>query len=169
MSDFIAIDIKAETLDRTRLGEAPAAVQNACANAVAEYMLNVVQEQPPYSYVTRAEAYPDALAGPGWFSARQRKYVMAQIRKGAIQPGSSSRTQEFREGWEIIGDGANVMLTNEVPYGIYLKDNDRQARMMAMIGWKKIEQDLEERAEQLVRIMNAAAKNALKKLGLNVT
>jgi hypothetical protein len=56
-----------------------------------------------------------------------------------------------------------------VPYGIYLKDNDRQARMMAMIGWKKIEQDLEERAEQLVRIMNAAAKNALKKLGLNVT
>ena len=166
MSDFIAIDIKAETLDRTRLGEAPAAVQNACANAVAEYMLNVVQEQPPYSYVTRAEAYPEV---GGWFSDKQRRFVMAQIRKGVIQPGASHRTQEFREAWRIIGEGANVMVANETPYGIFLKDNNRQARMMAMIGWKKIEQDLEERADQIVRIMNAAAKNALRKLGLNVT
>lgn len=141
----------------------PRAAQDAASQEVAEYMLDVERIYPPYSYVTRAQAYPGAPAGPGWFSARQRKFVMAAIRDGRINPGSSHRTQTFRNAWRIEDRGVDAFLVNETPYGIHLKDP--RANHMALIGWTTIDQDIEKRQSQILRKAQAGIDKAIRKLG----
>lgn len=137
---------------------------------VANYLITVFQQYPPYQYVSRAEAFPDAIITTkggkqlkGWFSWAQFRYVMAAINDGTIQPGKPHRTQTFRKGWKKIGKGRNLIIANEVPYGPYLKGPGEQSRMMVIIGWTDVERDTAERVKRITERANAALKKAIKK------
>jgi hypothetical protein len=163
MSDFVGVDIRGMEQVAKLLKNLPIEVQNAASDDVADYMLNVERLNPPYQYISRAQAYPNAQAGPGWFSAKQRKYVMAKIRSGEIAPGSPHRTQTFSRGWRKEDKGVNAFLVNEVPYGIHLKDP--RANHMKLIGWKTIAEDIEKNMNQIMRKAEAAVQKAIRKLG----
>jgi hypothetical protein len=162
---FIGIDIRADENIKTLLDKMPGDIQDAATDEVMKYLQRVEQEYPPYQYVTRAQAYPTAPAGPGWFSDKQRKYVMARIRKGEITPGTPRRTQNFRRGWKIIGKGKDSLLVNEVPYGPYLKDDMQQARHMFLIGWTILSEDIRDRTDKIMLIIGSTAKKVLKQKG----
>lgn len=160
MSDFVAIEIAGLDELIEKLGKLPDEVQDEAIEAVNQYMLNVMKQYPPYLHVPFKTAYG------GWFSDKQRRYVMARIREGTIRPGTPSRTQQFAQGWDVLGYGRNSMIVNTTPYGPYLVGDTEQARMPQKIGWKKLSTTVKERMTEIVRRADAGVKNAIKKLGL---
>ena len=160
MSDFIGVDIIGIKELQNKLAELPDEAQDAAAEEIAPYLVNVFKQYPPYTYVRFKAAYG------GWFSDRQRKYVMARIREGTIVPGKSSRTQRLAQGWKVIGKGANSLVVNEVPYAGYVMGDDEQARMPRKIGWKTIGGLVRDRMDQIIRRADAGVKKAIRRLGL---
>ncbi len=160
MSEFVAIEIAGLEELIAKLSDLPAEVQDEAIEAVNQYMLNVLKLYPPYRHVPFKDAYGD------WFSEKQRRYVMARISEGSITPGSPSRTQQFAQGWDVLGYGRNSIIANQTPYGPYLVGDTEQARMPAKIGWKKLGDTIKERMEQIIRHAEIGVKNAIKKLGL---
>ena len=118
--------------------------QQAASQALAEYlvgdMTHGLMHYPPYNYVSINRAYG------GFVSDAQRRFVMASIAEGRIEPGYPHRTGRFQRGWIVrpIGGGA-VQIVNATPYGPYLVGNDNmspsQANMMRLIGWRQIRQN----------------------------
>ena len=160
MSDFVGIEIAGLDELIEKLGQLPDEVQDEAIEAVNQYMLNVLKAYPPYAHVTFKSAYG------GWFSDKQRKYVMARIREGTIRPGQPSRTQQFAQGWDVLGYGRNSIIVNQTPYGPYLVGDTEQARMPQKIGWRKLSDTVKGRMTEIVRRADAGVKNAIKKLGL---
>ena len=161
MSDnFVGIDVTGIEELVSKLQSLPPEAQDQAVEQVNKYLLNVLRMYPPYSYVPFKTAYG------GWFSEKQRRYVMARIREGSIQPGKPNRTQFFSQNWKQVGYGKQSILANETPYAPYLVGDREQARMPAKIGWKKLGQTIKERMDQIIRRAEAGVKSALKKLGL---
>jgi hypothetical protein len=164
MSDFIGISVDGIQELEAFLAKVPEAAIDAVYDAGNEYMLNVLRTYPPYRYVARKRAYPDAPYRPGWFSSKQFRYVMAAIRRGEITPGRPNRTQNLSKGWRIVGQGRGSFLANEVPYAKYLQSKPDQARQPALAGWKAIEDEASERSGRLLRILDAEVGKALRKI-----
>lgn len=160
MSDFVAFEVAGIEELIAKLNALPDDVQDEAIEAVNQYLLNVMRQYPPYAYIKFKQAYG------GWFSEKQRKYVMARIQEGTITPGTPSRSQRFAQGWDVLGYGRNSMVVNPTPYGPYLVGDQEQARMPAKIGWKKLGDTIKERMDQIIRRADAGVKNAIKKLGL---
>ena len=160
VGSFVGIEISGLDELIAKLEALPEEVQDEAIEAVNAYMLNVLKLYPPYLHVPYKTAYG------GWFSDKQRKYVMARIREGTIRPGQSSRTQQFAQGWDVLGYGRKSMIVNQTPYGPYLVGDADQSRMPKKIGWKKLGDTIKERMEQIIRHADIGVKNAIKKLGL---
>jgi hypothetical protein len=159
-SDFVAIEVSGLEDLIIKLKALPGEVQDEAIENVNTYMLNVLKIYPPYKYVKFKTAYG------GWFSDKQRKYVMARIREGTIKPGTPNRSQQFAQGWDVLGYGRNSMIVNTTPYGPYLVDDAEQARMPQKIGWKKLGDTIKERMDEIMRRASAGVTKAIKKLGL---
>lgn len=157
--DFVGVDIRGMEAVTNLIRKLPREAQDTISEDVAKVMLNIEKTYPSYRYVSRRQAYPPS----GWQSDRQRRYVMARIREGSINPGSPNRTQAFRNGWRIEDKGVNAFLVNEVPYGIHLKDP--RANHMKLIGWSTIAEDIEKHQSRIMRTANAGAQKAIRKLG----
>jgi hypothetical protein len=160
MIDFVGIEVAGLKELIEKLNSLPDDVQDEAIEAVNAYLLNVLKAYPPYAYVPFRKAYG------GWFSDKQRKYVMARIREGTIRPGQSNRSQQFSRGWDVLGYGRKSMIVNQTPYGPYLVGDQEQARMPQKIGWKKLGDTIKGRMEEIYRRADAGVKNAIKKLGL---
>ena len=160
MSDFVAIEVAGLDELIEKLGKLPDDVQDEAIEAVNAYLLNVLKSYPPYAYVPYKRAYG------GWFSDKQRRYVMARIREGTIKPGTPNRSQQFAKGWDVLGYGRKSMIVNQTPYGPYLVGDSEQARMPKKIGWKKLGDTIKDRMEEIYRRADIGVKNAIKKLGL---
>lgn len=160
MSDFVGIEIAGLEELIAKLEALPGEVQDEAIEAVNAYILNVLKAYPPYAHVTFKNAYG------GWFSDKQRRYVMARIREGTITPGKANRSQQFAREWDVLGYGRNSIIVNQTPYGPYLVGDTEQARMPQKIGWKKLGDTIKERMEQIIRHADIGVKNAIKKLGL---
>lgn len=114
--------------------------------AFAEYLVgdytHGLKKYPAYRYVNRAAGFPEAgggVYGAGWHSDKQRKYVMAMIREGKINPGFVHRTGALQEGWEYkVSGSGRYTIKNEVPYAGYIMGDTSQTRMHNLIGWKKV-------------------------------
>lgn len=161
MAEFIGIEI--ENLEQVTdyLLKLPTVFIDTAANAVMRYWLGVLRNPrnyPKQKSVTRAEAYPDAPAGPGWFSDKQRKYVMAAIRRGDIVT-PYSRTNTLAKSWEIEGEGVNSFLVNTADYASYVIDPEGQSRHEAMVGWWTAPGPLEE--PQRIRAAEEAVDKAV--------
>lgn len=113
---------------------------------VAHYgALSLKESYPAYKYVSRAEAYPDAPAGPGWFSDRQRRYVMAKMRKGEIAI-PYQRTDTLKQGWQSTGVG----IKNTVPYSRYVQGSMSQSQHENLVGWPTTRNWLKEHIGQII-------------------
>jgi hypothetical protein len=135
---------------------------------VGEYSLEVVRnEQPPYRYVSRADAYPDAPAGPGFFSDKQRRWFFAALASGELNI-PYNRTGTLAAGWKLEKAGDNFTLVNDVPYAPYVQGFSGQSRHEGMVGWKRINQIIESyltfRNSRFRDAANEGIREALKKV-----
>lgn len=157
-SEFIAIEgAKQIAFDISKL---PEEAQDRAADEVNKYLLNIFKLYPSYKYVPFKKAYG------GFFSDKQRKYVMAKISEGVIKPGVSQRTQSLAKGWKIIGDGKDSIIANEEKHAAHVMGDGEQARMPKLIGWKTIGKIVEEKQSKIDEKATAGVKKAIKKLGL---
>ena len=101
--------------------------------AVSYYIVQKLRFYPPYKYVSRREAY-----GTPFFSDAQRRYVMAAIAEGRIDPGYPHRTGELQRGWQTKGTGTLTRIVNDVPYAGYVMGNLSQSAHEYHVGWKKV-------------------------------
>jgi len=157
---LVGIDIEGIEPLMKKLEKMPAEVGKKAGDDVAKYMLNVVQAYPPQKRVTRKQAY-----GKTFFSEKQRRWFFAALNSGAITI-PYKRTQGFRRGWQKIGSGLQTIIVNSTSYGHFLVGENRQSRMMTIIGWKKMSQVVKERSGKISVIANAAVKKGLKDMGL---
>ena len=162
---FVGIAISDVSALISKLEALPDAMQEAATEDVATYLVNVLRLSPPQKSVSRADAYPDAPAGPGWFSEKQRRWFFWALNSGELQI-PYRRTQAIAQGWQILGSGKNTIIVNEAPGVVFVHDDNLQSRHEAMVGWKKIRAILEERTRRMDAILDGAAKKAKKKVGL---
>jgi hypothetical protein len=110
-------------------------VKGEATRAVAEYLIgdqtHGLAHYVPYKYVTMKQAYG------GFVSDKQRRYVMARIREGSIDPGFPHRTGEMQRGWTYSQHGSNYTIKNETPYAGFVMGDNTQANMHNLIGWRR--------------------------------
>lgn len=157
--DFVGLDITGLEAVSSILSQLPAEAADGGVELANEYLVDALHEYPPYSHV------PISAVG-GFVSDKQRRKVMAMIRSGEITPGQSNRTQRLAQGWQVMGTGANQIVINEVPYGVYEYDPSQQTQMHMLQGWQIMPEFLQNRMDQIIRKFSAGVKNAISKLGL---
>ena len=88
----------------------------------------------PYKHVAYRSAYG------GFKSEKQRRYVMAAIKDGRIDPGVPHRTGRTQRGYEvhITNGGYTAKITNDEPGAYWTRHDTGQARLNAMAGWRKM-------------------------------
>jgi hypothetical protein len=129
--------------------ELPKRFRGPATEQAARLYVAHLRKYPPYKWVTRARAYPNAAAGPGWFSEKQRRFVMASLRAGRnlktgspMEPGYPHRTGNTQRAWETRGKGEQVRIINDAPAAMHLFDNQRQARQPGLVGWNKLDEGI---------------------------
>src|SRR5512139_1044120 len=134
------INIEVKGLDQLlpKIKSLPDELKNQVVEKVSEYSLEVMRtEQPDYKYVSRADAYPDAPAGPGFFSERQRRWFFAALASGELSI-PYNRTGTLAAGWQISRSGDSFTLSNDVPYAPYVQGIESQSRHERMVGWRNV-------------------------------
>jgi hypothetical protein len=131
----------------------PLGTKTVATRGVAEYLIGDVshglKHYPPYTHV------PYSAIG-GFRSDRQRRYVMARIREGSIEPGISASNGYFRDAWRISGEAPRYNLVNDVGYAGFLVGDSQQSLHSQKQGWRKISQTI---ADNLAgALQNAIAK-----------
>lgn len=160
-NDFIGIDITGDKeLARKLNGLIPEA-QDAGVEAASEYLINVLRSYAPYRYVPRAAVY-----SPAWKSEKQRRFVMAAIRKGLIRI-PHRRTQGLAKGWKVIGKGRKSIIVNETPGAQFVVGSaGQQSRHEQAVGWWRFDEVVQERMPRMIDAAVGALKKVLRKRGL---
>ena len=159
VDSFIGFEVAGIEELRREFGNWPKQIQDEVIDAVNKDLIKRVRKYPPYAYVPFKRAYG------GWFSEKQRRYVMAKIRAGEINPGVSNRTNRFGQGWKVIDKGTSSLIVNEVPYGRYLMGTGTQARMHKIIGWDMISEFIQKNMGNVLNAARQGLMNALRKIG----
>ncbi len=127
--------------------------KTTAARGVAEYLIGDVshglKHYPPYKHV------PYSAIG-GVKSDRQRRYVMARIREGSIDPGISASNGYFRDAWKISGEAPRYNIVNDVGYAGFLVGDSEQSLHSQKQGWRKISKNIEDNISGAIR--HAVAK-----------
>lgn len=84
-----------------------------------------LRHYPTYKYITRRSAF-----GKPFASDRQRRFVMAQIRSGRIEPGFPHRTGNYQRSWRREGSGVSSVIIGELPHEGWPN------KLAKRIGWK---------------------------------
>lgn len=164
------INIEMKGLDQLlpKISSLPKELMDQVVEKVSEYSLEVMQtEQPDYKYISRAEAYPDAPAGPGFFSERQRRWFFAALTSGELSI-PYNRTGTLAAGWTIRRSGDSFILSNDVPYAPYVQGFASQSRHERAVGWRNVK-DLTEaylsfRNSRYRDVTREAIREALRKV-----
>jgi hypothetical protein len=157
----IKIDLLGNKEIEEKLEKLPTEVADLAIGDVQDYMLNVLKsDQPPPKLVTRKAAY-----GVSAFSEKQRRYLGYLYSTGQVP---YHRTQAMSRGWHLVKGQRGLFgyIVNYTPGISYVIGERNQSRHEALVGWKKVSQQLKDRAEKISRIIDEAAKKALKKLKL---
>ena len=159
MSDqWIGLEVIGIDELRREMGNWPKEIQNAVVDQVNAYVLDNIKKYPPYMHVRFKDAYG------GWFSEKQRKYVMARIREGTIVPGKPNRTNTLANGWKVIDRGVSSIIVNEVPYAGYVMGDSEQARMPKKIGWDTVGGWVTKHMTNIVGAARQGLVNAINKI-----
>ena len=85
-----------------------------------------LKRYPGYKHVTRRAAF-----GRPFQSDKQRRFVMAGIRSGRIDPGYPHRTGNFQRSWHRTGSGVGSRVVGTLPH------EDWPNRLAKKIGWRE--------------------------------
>lgn len=133
-----------------RLAELPAKMRRPVLIVYSEYMLKKFKLYPRYKYKSRLQAYPEV---GGFFSDKQRRFVMAGIASGRIQPGSPHRNKDLKNAWRIEGgegkDIRKISLVNDAPAAVFAYHPIYQARQLDLVGWKDLNEMTDENSAYL--------------------
>jgi hypothetical protein len=159
------ISFKVRNLDKVQefIKTVPRGAVKVALDALVVYLIGNEQHglrhDAPYKYITRKAAY-----GQTFQSARQRRYVMAAIRSGQITPGKPNRTGDAARGYmytETNGGYGRTIQNSDV--GAYYTQSDTgQARQPALVGWRKISQNISDNISGAMRSAQAAVNAWLK-------
>lgn len=137
------------------IAQLPKNIRGKALEPVAQYYLKQFKKYPRYKYKSRAGAYPEVN---GYFSDKQRRFVMAGIADGRITPGRSQRTNALREGWHIEGKNTPLKIVNDEDGAVFAFDPVYQARQLDAVGWKDLDEMTQENEqgafEELIKWMN---------------
>lgn len=141
----------------------PSVARKAGSYAYAEYLIGNksrgLMHYSPYKYIKRKKAY-----GKTFQSDKQRRYVMARIRSGDIDPGVPHRTGRMQRGWgKPIRTRSGARITNAVKYAKWSHSNYSQARLNKLAGWRTVEQITKSNHAGAMRAFNLAVEKELKK------
>jgi hypothetical protein len=128
----------------TRIAEIPRLLRRPALLTISQFMLRKFKLYPRYKEVSRKRAYPEV---EGFFSDKQRRFVMAGIAAGRIQPGRPHRTQNLKNAWRIEDDNStirSIKLINDDPAAVFAYDPVYQARQLDLVGWKDVDEMTEE-------------------------
>jgi hypothetical protein len=123
---------------RAFLKTVPRGTVSTALAAIAEWLIGNgtrgLRQAPGYKYVPRARAY-----GQTFVSARQRRFVMAQIREGRMLPGYPRRTGNAQRGYmaQASNDGYRQTITNSDRGAYFTRSDKGQARLNLLAGWRK--------------------------------
>jgi hypothetical protein len=113
------------------LKEFPRGARGKAAEAFADDLIGDGQRglkhYPAYRHVTRRSAF-----GKPFVSDRQRKYVMAAIREGRIEPGYPHRTGNFQRSIQREGSGVNSRIVADLPHEGWPN------RLAKKVGWRDL-------------------------------
>ncbi len=111
--------------------------RTVAAQAAGTYLIgdgrHGLRHYPKYKYFSRKQAF-----GKTFVSDRQRRYVMARIREGSIDPGVPHRTGRLQRGWSLAGKGTDVIMKNTEPHVLPVMGDDVQSRHERLVGWRMI-------------------------------
>jgi hypothetical protein len=131
----VQLKVKPRDIERLQayLRSVPRGALKVALAAFSEYMLGKLRHYPPYRYVSRKAAY-----GKTFVSDRQRRYVMAKIREGRIDPGYPHRTGRLQRGWEVKGEPYRTRIENKTPYAGFVMGDDAQSAHERKVGWRVV-------------------------------
>lgn len=149
----IAIRVRQTPPDLARIiGEAPRMSRGRMTKAAAVYLIgngsHGLMHYPAYKYITRKRAYGKTFA-----SDAQRRFVMAGIRSGKIDPGYPHRTGILQRGWYVSSDGTKTSVKNDAPHGDVVMGLG-QARLNGLVGWRIYTKVIEDNINGMVRAAN---------------
>lgn len=111
----------------------------------------------PYKYVSRKSAY-----GRTFESDKQRRYVMARIREGSIDPGVPHRTGKGQRGWVMVETQRGYTIKNDEPSMFYSMSDKGQAALNAKAGWRLVSEAIADNIAGALRSAQAAVTRYLK-------
>lgn len=128
-------------------------------HAVLEYVMgdkgHGLMHYVPYKYISVKQA-------GGWKSDKQRRFVMAMIREGRIDPGVPHRTGRLQRAWNINQDDTKIV--NNESYAPFVMGNDEQTRGHQLRGWRVVEQVIKNNLKGAFRHANSEIKKWMDKL-----
>ncbi len=159
---YVRQDMRGDEQVKAYIKTIPHGVTRVGIYAIAEYILgdqtHGLKHYPPYRYITRKKAY-----GKTFSSDKQRRFVMAAIREGRIDPGVPHRTGNTQRAWRLIKSNPyrpKIVAKGAGPY--YTADDQGQARLNAMIGWRKMAKNIADNMVGALRHANAEIRKWLK-------
>lgn len=87
----------------------------------------------PYRHITRKAAY-----GQTFKSDKQRRFVMAMIAEGRIDPGAPHRTGRMQRAWVKTGRLTTTRIINAEEHTPFVMGTGTQARLNAKVGWRDV-------------------------------
>lgn len=138
----------------------PRGVKRVGLRALTEYLIgnasHGLKHYSPYKYVSRKRAY-----GYTFKSDKQRRYVMAAIREGKIDPGTPHRTGKGSAGWTMAETQRGFTIKNPEESMKYSMSDQYQANLNALAGWRAVSQNISDNIKGAVRHAGAAIKKFL--------
>jgi hypothetical protein len=101
-----------------------------------------------------------------WVSDKQRRFVMSQIRSGAIQV-PRVRTFDLYKNWKgkVNRSGSKGQLYNPLPYASYVHGDQSQYWMHTRSGWPRVRDILVRTSQNMVKIASDTIDFIIKKAG----
>ena len=149
------IKVSIKNLDKVVafLKTVPLGMKTVTGRAVADYLVgnqsHGLKHYTPYKYVSYKSI-------GGFVSDKQRRYVMAKIRSGEIDPGYPHRTGNMQRGWVVGGDPPRYVIKNDVSYSNYVVGDNEQSRMHNKIGWRTVSKNISDNMKGAIRAANLA-------------
>ena len=163
---MIKISVKGIDEVRAFLARLGAEAKHVTEGAVTEYLIgdetHGLKHYPPYKYLGTSEEGAYKKVYGGFFSDRQRRYVMAMIREGQIIPGQSSSNRYMGDAWHAEDKGRYWVAMNDVAHTKYVVGDTDQSRMMEMKGWDKISKNIKNNLKDAFRYAKEQVKQWLK-------
>lgn len=118
-----------------------------------------LRHAPSYRYISRKKAY-----GESFVSDKQRRWFWAN---GGPDMIGNNRSGATENGWykKPSNGGYGIDLGNKALGAYWTQDNEGQAAQPALVGWRKVMQNISDNMTGAMRHANAAVGKWLKSKG----